>query len=93
MKILLVLIFLWSLATAGAPELYKKCAVCHGAKAEKTYLGKVPPLKQNSQIAKDLKLYSEGKLNKHNSGPIMKINLKGLTEKDFNDLEKYINGL
>ncbi|EDP6904940.1 c-type cytochrome [Campylobacter upsaliensis] len=81
-------------ATDGA-TLYKKCAVCHGPKADKVYLNKVPALKSISTAERlqYMKEYSEGKRNAYGQGAIMKINLKGLTEEDFKAIEAYIETL
>ncbi|EAL3929041.1 cytochrome c [Campylobacter upsaliensis] len=79
---------------ADGATLYKKCAVCHGPKADKVYL-KVPALKSISTAERlqYMKEYSEGKRNAYGQGAIMKINLKGLTEEDFKALEAYIETL
>ncbi len=81
-------------AVDGA-TLFKKCAVCHGEKADKVYLGKVPALKSLSseQRLQYMKEYAEGKRNTYGQGAIMKINLKGLTEEDFKAIEAYIESL
>ncbi|ENA2871405.1 c-type cytochrome [Campylobacter upsaliensis] len=80
---------------ADGATLYKKCAVCHGPKADKVYLNKVPALKSISTAERlqYMKEYSEGKRNAYGQGTIMKINLKGLTEEDFKALEAYIETL
>ncbi|EDP7906863.1 c-type cytochrome [Campylobacter upsaliensis] len=80
---------------ADGATLYKKCAVCHGPKADKVYLNKVPALKSISTAERlqYMKKYSEGKRNAYGQGAIMKINLKGLTEEDFKALEAYIETL
>ncbi|EDP6868168.1 c-type cytochrome [Campylobacter upsaliensis] len=80
---------------ADGATLYKKCAVCHGPKADKVYLNKVPALKSISTAERlqYMKEYSEGKRNAYGQGAIMKINLKGLTEEDFKALEVYIETL
>lgn len=80
---------------ADGAELFKKCAVCHGEKADKMYLNKVPPLKTLSkeQRLQYMKEYSEGKRNAYGQGAIMKINLKGLTEEDFKAIEAHIESL
>ena len=80
-------------AVEGA-QLYKRCAVCHGEKAEKLYLS-VPPLKD---IPSDLRIqfmrdYSEGKRSIYGKGALMKMNLRGLNEKDFQEIEAYIESL
>ena len=78
---------------ADAATLYKKCAVCHGAKAEKVYLNKVPALKTISKAErlKYMKEYAAGTRNAYGQGAIMKLNLKGLTEADFVAIEDYID--
>lgn len=83
-----------SASVKDGARLYKKCAVCHGERAEKTYLG-VVPLKD---IPTDLRIqfmreYSEGKRNVYGKGALMKMNLRGLKEKDFQSIESYIEGL
>ncbi|EAH5177860.1 MULTISPECIES: c-type cytochrome [Campylobacter] len=99
MKKLLVLSALACLSVsafaADGATLYKKCAVCHGAKADKVYLNKVPALNtltaaERLQYMKD---YAAGKRNAYGQGAIMKINLKGLTEADFKAIEEYIESL
>ncbi|MCR2065456.1 c-type cytochrome [Campylobacter helveticus] len=80
---------------ADGATFYKKCAVCHGPKADKVYLNKVPALKSISTAERlqYMKEYSEGKRNAYGQGAIMKINLKGLTEEDFKAIEAYIETL
>ena len=80
---------------ADGATLFKKCAVCHGEKADKVYLGKVPALKSLStdERLQYMKEYSEGKRNAYGQGAIMKVNLKGLTEEDFKAIEAYIETL
>ena len=80
---------------ADAATLYKKCAVCHGAKADVVYLKKVPALKTISKAdrLKYMKEYAAGTRNAYGQGAIMKLNLKGLTEADFVAIEDYIDTL
>ena len=77
---------------ADGATLYKKCAVCHGAKAEKSYLNKVPALSSLSSADRlaFLKDYAAGKRNAYGQGGIMKMQVKGLTEADFAALDAYI---
>ncbi|KGI55854.1 c-type cytochrome [Campylobacter sp. MIT 97-5078] len=84
-----------SVYAADGATLYKKCAVCHGAKAEKVYLNKVPALSSiaTAERLQYMKEYSEGKRNAYGQGAIMKLNLKGLTEADFKAIEAYIETL
>lgn len=80
---------------ADGATLYKKCAVCHGAKAEKVYLNKVPALNSISSEERKqyMKEYATGTRNAYGQGAIMKLNLKGLTEADFDAIEAYIETL
>lgn len=96
MKKLLVLSALACLGisayAADGATLYKKCAVCHGAKAEKSYLNKVPALNTVSSAdrIKFMKEYAAGTRNAYGQGGIMKIQLKGLTDADFAAIDAYI---
>ncbi|ELN0473208.1 cytochrome c [Campylobacter jejuni] len=80
---------------ADGATLFKKCAVCHGANADKVYLNKVPALKtlSSAERLQCMKEYSEGKRNAYGQGAIMKLNLKGLTEEDFKAIEAHIETL
>ncbi|MBX1886050.1 c-type cytochrome [Campylobacter peloridis] len=80
---------------ADGATLYKKCAVCHGAKADKVYLNKVPALNSltPAERLQYMKEYAAGTRNAYGQGAIMKINLKGLTEADFQAIENYIESL
>ncbi|MBK1963982.1 cytochrome c [Campylobacter novaezeelandiae] len=80
---------------ADGATLFKKCAVCHGAKADKVYLGKVPALASLSyeERAQALKEYQAGTRNKFGQGAIMKLQLKGLSEADLEAIDKYIETL
>ena len=78
-------------AADGAP-LYKKCAACHGPKAEKVYLNKVPALNTLSkeEIAESLKGYKAGTLDKFKSAAMMKPIAKPLSDDDIAALSEYI---
>lgn len=80
---------------ADGATLYKKCAVCHGPKADKVYLNKVPALNSISKAdrLKYMKEYTAGTRNAYGQGALMKINLKGLTEADFKAIDDYIDTL
>lgn len=80
---------------ADGATLYKKCAVCHGAKADVVYLKKVPALKTIAKAdrLKYMKEYAAGTRNAYGQGAIMKLNLKSLTEADFEAIENYIETL
>lgn len=101
MKKLLAACAIFALAqnalTADGATIYKKCAACHGAKAEKTYLNKVPAL---STLTPDerlaaLKGYKDGSLGKgkFGMGGIMKGQVLGLSEADMNAVNEYIQTL
>ncbi|MBZ7949059.1 c-type cytochrome [Campylobacter molothri] len=80
---------------ADGATIFKKCAVCHGAKADKVYLNKVPALKTLSfeERAQALKEYKAGTRNKFGQGAIMKVQLNSLSEADLEAVDKYIETL
>ncbi len=80
---------------ADGAALYKKCAVCHGANAEKVYLGKVPALNTLSSADRlaALKEYAAGTKNSYGQGKLMTLNVKNLSEEDFKAIESYIESL
>ena len=80
---------------ADGATLYKKCAVCHGAKADVVYLKKVRALKTipKAERLQAMKEYAAGTRNNYQQGAIMNLNLKGLTEADFEAIENYIETL
>ena len=92
--IILACLSTFVLAKDGA-TLYKKCAICHGAKADKVYLNKVKALNTipREERLKAVREYAAGKLNKYGQGAIMTLNLKGLTEADFEAIEDYIDSI
>jgi len=84
-----------SLVMADGAALYKKCAGCHGAKAEKKALGKSAVIAglDAATIEKDLKGYKAGTLNKHGMGMLMKGQVASLSDADIKALAEYIHGL
>ena len=62
-----------SLFAADGATIYKKCVACHGPKAEKSFLNKVPVLNTLSKedMLASLKAYKAGTLNKFNSAAMM----------------------
>ena len=80
---------------ADGAKLYKKCIACHGAKADKVYLNKIPALNTFSKEdqVKYLKEYAAGTRNVYGQGAIMKINIKNMTEADFVAIADYIETL
>ncbi|MBM0636710.1 c-type cytochrome [Campylobacter sp. VicNov18] len=80
---------------ADGATLFKKCAVCHGAKADKVYLNKVPALNtlSSEEITQALKEYKAGTRNKFGQGIIMKTQLASLSEADLQAIAQYIETL
>lgn len=88
------------LITLGAAALYAdpatiiktKCAACHGQKMEKAALGKSGIVNQVSEkeIVKYLKGYRAGTENMHGLGATMKAQTATLSDKDIEELAKYI---
>ena len=98
------IVLLVALACVGAfaadgADIYKKCAVCHGAKAEKKYLNKVPALVDidPAQRLADMKAYKAGTLNggkgKIGMGAIMKGQMAALSDADMEAVNNYISTL
>lgn len=80
---------------ADGATLYKKCASCHGVKADKVYLNKVPALSSLNQEERlsYIKEYAQGKRNAYGNGKIMQLSLKGLSDADFETINSYIESL
>ena len=80
-----------SLLASGGDVLYKKCAGCHGAKAEKVALGKSKIVADMSaeDIVKSLQGYKAGTYGGAMKG-IMRGQVASLEEKDFKALAEYI---
>ncbi len=89
----------FALAADGA-TLFKPCAACHGAKAEKAYLGgKVPVLTTLDPAARlaDMKAYKAGTLGegkgKVGQGAVMKMQMAKLSDEDMAAVNDYITSL
>ncbi len=82
------------MATDGA-ALYKKCAACHGQKAEKKALGKSEIIAgwDVAKIETSLKGYKAGTLNIHGMGAVMKGQAASLSDADMTTIATYIHGL
>ncbi len=80
-----------SLFANGGDVLYKKCAGCHGIKAEKAALGKSKIVANMSkdEIVKSLQGYKAGTYGGAMKG-IMRGQVASLEDKDFNALAEYI---
>lgn len=76
-------------------QLYKKCASCHGLKAEKKALGKSMIINKMSEeeIIEAIKNYKSGKRNMRGMGIIMKGQTATLNENDFKSLASYIKSI
>ncbi|MFL1705643.1 MULTISPECIES: c-type cytochrome [unclassified Campylobacter] len=84
-----------SLFAADGATLYKKCVACHGPKAEKSFLNKVPVLTTLSkeEMVEALKAYKAGTLNKFNSAAMMKPIVAPMSEADMEAVSEYITTL
>jgi len=92
MRCLLILLFC---LTANANPLYKrKCASCHGAKAQGKKSAKAPKLagQHSWYIEHQIKLIRD---KKRTSGFSKRMypHVKKLTDKDIKELSKYLKGL
>ncbi|HFU74237.1 MAG TPA: c-type cytochrome [Helicobacteraceae bacterium] len=81
-----------SLMAADGAALYKKCAACHGAKAEKKALGKSGIINTLSaaEIETELKGYKAGTLNKKGMGALMKGQVASYSDADIAAVAAYI---
>ena len=84
-----------SLMAADGAALYKKCAACHGAKAEKKALGKSEIIDtwDAKKIEEALNGYKAGTRNIHGMGALMKGQVAPYSEEDIEAVSKYIAGL
>ena len=83
-----------SLMAADGATIFKACAVCHGAKADTVYAGKVPALTSlsSAEIVTALNEYKAGTRNKFAMGAVMsaqaKLHIK--TDDDAKAVADYI---
>ncbi|NLY04424.1 MAG: c-type cytochrome [Campylobacter sp.] len=80
--------------------VYKKCVACHGAKAEKVYLNKIPALNtlEPVKMVEDMKLYKAGEMGENGTGQfkmgaVMKAQMASLSEEDMEAVVAYIQTL
>ena len=80
---------------ADGAALYKKCAACHGAKAEKKALGKSEVIHtwDSAKIEETLKGYKAGTTNSHGMGALMKGQVASYSDADIAAVATYISGL
>jgi cytochrome c553 len=94
-KVVLSMVFGAALAmTASATDLYKPCAGCHGASAEKKALGKSEIIKgwASAKTVAALKGYKDGTYGAAMKG-VMKGQVAKLSDADMKTLGDYIQGL
>ena len=84
-----------SLLAADGAAIYKKCAACHGEKADAKYANKVPALTSISKEdrIKALQGYKEGSNNAFGMGKVMQLHAKSLSEEDMAAVSEYIDSL
>lgn len=96
MRYFIIFALFGCLYSADYASLYnQKCALCHGARGEKVYLGKVPPIINLDYYARlnALKNYKEGGRNAYRLGGIMVANMKDIRDRHIKGLNDYINTL
>lgn len=85
--------------SADGATLFNKCKACHGAKAEKVYLNKVPALVSvdSAERLALMKEYKAGTLNggkgKFSMGAVMKGQMASLSDADMAAVNDYISTL
>ena len=80
---------------ADGATIFKKCVTCHGMKAEKSYLNKVPVLTtvDAAERLALMKEYKAGTANKFGMGAVMKGQMASLSEEDMAAVNDYISTL
>ena len=84
-----------SLFAAEGEAIYKKCAACHGEKADVKYANKVPALTSISKEdrIKALQGYKDGSNNNFGMGKVMQLHAKNLSDEDMATVSEYIDSL
>ncbi|MFY9141311.1 c-type cytochrome [Sulfuricurvum sp.] len=96
MKTLIAILGLTAMLSASeGADLYKKCAACHGAKAEKAALGKSEVIAgwKADKTVEALKGYKAGTRNTKGMGALMKGQTAALDDADMKTIAEYIAGL
>ena len=90
-----VLALNFSLLAADGAAIYKKCAACHGEKADVKYANKVPALTSISKEdrIKALQGYKDGSNNNFGMGKVMQLHAKNLSDEDMATVSEYIDSL
>lgn len=84
---------------ADGAKVYKQCIACHGLKAEKVYLNKVPALNSldSAKMVEDMKQFKAGAINGGKGyfgmGAVMKMQMSKLSEDDMKAVADYIQTL
>ncbi|MGD9971410.1 MAG: cytochrome c [Sulfuricurvum sp.] len=83
------------LGASDGGTLFQKCAACHGAKGEKSALGKSEVIAgwKTDKTLDALKGYKAGTRNTKGMGAIMKGQTAALSESDMKALSEYVAGL
>ena len=84
-----------SLFAAEGEAIYKKCAACHGEKADVKYANKVPALTSISKEdrIKALQGYKDGSNDSFGMGKVMQPQAKALSDEDIEAVSEYIESL
>ncbi len=98
MKKVLILALISGAIASAAPdgaEIFKKCAICHGDKAQKHSLNvsKIIAGMQADHIIKTLKAYRSGKLNQYGFGRMMQGEATKLSADEMKAVAQYVASL
>jgi cytochrome c len=80
---------------SGAALYAKKCAICHGAKADEAPITKMKPIAgmKAEKIARVLKLYQDDERYGHGYSEIMKDSTVFLSQKAIDAIATYVSAL
>ncbi|RUM62711.1 MAG: hypothetical protein DSZ03_06255 [Sulfurimonas sp.] len=98
MKNVLILMLISGAIASAAPEgseIFKKCAICHGDKAQKHSLNvsKIIAGMPESTIIKTLKAYQSGELNQYGFGQMMQGQATKLSASEMKAVARYVASL
>jgi len=82
----------FSLLADGASLYQERCSVCHGIDGRQKAMRKTNAISDMSEakIARDLKGYKNGNINRYGMAGLMRAQVKSYTEEQINMLSKYI---